>query len=126
MKGAWISIRVSIFGLNGFHHILWFIKRQVFLRFLYYSESQILIANVSDYDTAFALSKVLKRLLSYSILLHEYLRLSCLFLITVVETKTAAFGKSTRKRSSCFSSFFETTLLRTGLSRFFKVPSEPE
>jgi hypothetical protein len=43
--------------------------------------------------TDFALSKVLKRLLSYAILLHELLRLSFVFLITLGETKTAASGK---------------------------------
>jgi hypothetical protein len=39
----------------------------------------------SDFDTDFALSKVLKRLLSYAILLHEFLRLSYVLLIRSVE-----------------------------------------
>jgi hypothetical protein len=60
---------------------------------LYYSESQILIPLGSDYDTDFALLKVLTRLLSDSILLHEFLRLACVFLIAVFETNTAVFSK---------------------------------
>jgi hypothetical protein len=43
-------------------------------------------------DTDFASSKVLKRFLTCAILLHEFLRLSCAFLITMVETKPTGFG----------------------------------
>jgi hypothetical protein len=40
--------------------------------------------------------------------------------------KLHTVARAPEKGQGLFLSFFETTLLRTGLGRFFKVISEPE
>jgi hypothetical protein len=58
-----------------------------------------------ELDTDLALSKVSKRLLSHTILLREFLRLSCVFLITVVETKNRIIWQAVRHKT-CFFDYY--------------------